>query len=92
MALFQINSDLTYVKSPLVDKNVFLNMPADTSELPKYDEIAHLLPKPVWDGRDDAIESVALNMIQDGEPLDKIIKFTKLSVERIKELADKLKN
>lgn len=44
------------------------------------------------DGRDDAIESVALNMIQDGEPLDKIIKFTKLSVERIKELADKLKN
>lgn len=44
------------------------------------------------DGREDAIESVALNMIQDGEPLDKIIKFTKLSVERIKELADKLKN
>ena len=42
------------------------------------------------DGRDDAIESVALNMIQDGEPLDKIIKFTKLSMERIKELSDKL--
>ena len=42
------------------------------------------------DGRDDAIESVALNMIQDGEPLDKILRFTKLSMERIRELADKL--
>ena len=40
------------------------------------------------DGRDDGIESVALNMIQDGEPLDKIIKFTKLSKERICELVD----
>ena len=44
------------------------------------------------DGRDDGIsegiEKVALNMIQDGEPLDKILRFTKLSMERIKELAD----
>lgn len=55
MSLFKINSDLTYAKSPLVDKNVFLSMSADTDELPKYDEIAHLLPKPVWDGNDDAI-------------------------------------
>ena len=43
------------------------------------------------DGRDDGIESVALNMIQDGEPLDKILRFTKLSMERIKELATTLK-
>ena len=44
------------------------------------------------DGRDDAIESVAVEMIQDGEPLEKIIKFTKLSMERIKELANGLKS
>lgn len=48
------------------------------------------------DGRDDGIsegiESVALNMIQDGEPLDKILRFTKLSVERIQKLADGLKS
>ena len=44
------------------------------------------------DGRDDAIESVALSMIQDGEPLDKILRFTKLSTERIKELSDKIKD
>ena len=44
------------------------------------------------DGRDDGIsegiERVALNMIQNGEPLEKIIKFTKLSKERICELVD----
>ena len=55
MALFQINSDITYEGSPLVNKNVFLNMPEETSEVPKYDEIAHFLPKPLWDGREDAI-------------------------------------
>lgn len=44
------------------------------------------------DGRDEGIESVAVEMIQDGEPLEKIIKFTKLSMERIKELANGLKS
>ena len=38
------------------------------------------------EGRDEGIEEVAVNMIRDGEPLDKILKFTKLSLERIKEL------
>ena len=38
------------------------------------------------EGRDEGIEEVAVNMIRDGEPLDKIRKFTKLSLERIKEL------
>ena len=38
------------------------------------------------EGRDEGIEEVALNMLRDGEPLDKILKFTNLSLERIKEL------
>ena len=38
------------------------------------------------EGRDEGIEEVAVNMIRDGEPLNKILKFTKLSLERIKEL------
>lgn len=38
-------------------------------------------------GRAEGIESVALNMLSDNEPLDKICKFTKLSIDRIKELA-----
>ena len=43
------------------------------------------------DGRDDSIESVAVEMIQDGKPLEKIRKFTKLSMNQIKELAEKFK-
>jgi hypothetical protein len=38
-------------------------------------------------GQNQAIESVAVNMILDNEPIEKICKFTKLSLERIKELA-----
>ena len=43
------------------------------------------------EGRDEGIEEVAVNMIRDGEPLDKILKFTKLSLDRIKELAKNVK-
>lgn len=46
------------------------------------------------DGRDDGIsegiEKVALNMIRSGLAFDKIQEFTKLSTERIKELASKI--
>ena len=38
------------------------------------------------EGYEEGRESIALDMIRDGEPLDKILKFTKLSLERIKEL------
>ena len=44
------------------------------------------------EGRDEGIEEVAVNMILDGEPLDKVIKFTKLSLERIKELEKSAKS
>ena len=44
------------------------------------------------EGRDKGIEEVAVNMIRDGEPLDKILKFTKLSLDRIKELAKNVEN
>lgn len=38
------------------------------------------------DGHNNGIESVAISMLRDGEPVNKIIKFTQLSLERIKEL------
>ena len=38
------------------------------------------------DGRNDAIESVAINMIRSGMLAEKIHEFTKLSLERIREL------
>ena len=30
-------------------------MPAETSPIPKYEEISHLLPSPIWKGRDEVI-------------------------------------
>lgn len=38
------------------------------------------------DGHNNGIESVAISMLLDGEPIGKIIKFTQLSLDRIKEL------
>ena len=43
------------------------------------------------EGIDKGIETVAVNMIHDGEPFDKICKFTKLSLQRIRELSAKTK-
>ena len=42
--------------------------------------------------RNEERKSVAINMIRDGMSLEKIQKFTKLSFEHIKELADNLEN
>jgi hypothetical protein len=55
MLNFQINQDITYNSSPLVKKNKFLDMPAENTPIPKYEEISHLLPSPIWQGHDDAI-------------------------------------
>lgn len=44
------------------------------------------------DGRDEGIESVALNLLNMGLTVEKIQEATKLSVERIKELANGLKS
>ena len=45
--------------------------------------------KQAWfeEGHDNAMVSVALDMLKDNEPLDKICKFTKLSAERTQQLA-----
>lgn len=42
------------------------------------------------DGRDDGIKSVAMNLLNMGLTVEKIQEATKLSMERIKELANKL--
>lgn len=56
MDLFKINQDLTYESSPIVEKNVFLKMPAENEEPPRYDDVSHLLPIPVWSGRESVID------------------------------------
>ena len=44
------------------------------------------------DGRDEGIESIALNLLNMGLTVEKIQEATKLSIERIKELANGLKS
>ena len=39
------------------------------------------------EGRAEAQKSFAIEMLRDGEPVDKILKFTKLSIEKIHELS-----
>ena len=41
------------------------------------------------DGREEERNSIALNMLKDGLPFDQIHKFTKLTLDKIKELAKK---
>ena len=56
MVNFLINQDITYNDSPIVKKNAFLNAPTENPSIPKYEEIAHLLPVPIWSGRNDVID------------------------------------
>ena len=53
--LFQQNGNMMYAYNPYVEKNTFLTQPVQTDELPKYEQIKDQLPKPVWDGHEDAI-------------------------------------
>ena len=55
MELYKVNNDMSYFDSPYVQKNVYLKMPAEEAALPTYDEVKDKLPKPIWQGHDDAI-------------------------------------
>lgn len=56
MELYKVNNDLTYTRSPYVEKNVFLSAAPEDAPLPKYEESKNKLPKPIWEGHDDAIK------------------------------------
>ena len=55
MKLYRVNNDLTYDGSPYVKKNPFLTMETENREIPQYEDIKDRLPKPVWDGHEDAV-------------------------------------
>lgn len=55
MELYKVNNDMSYFDSPYVLRNVFLKKAAETAPLPRYEEICHRLPKPFWQGHDNAI-------------------------------------
>ena len=45
-----------YVENPLVRQNTFRTMAADFSPLPTFDASRHLLPRPIWQGHQSAID------------------------------------
>ena len=55
MEPFLGNSEITYVASPYVKDNPFLDQKAEDRPLPLYEEIKDRLPKPFWEGHADAI-------------------------------------
>lgn len=52
---FKVNDNLCYTDNPHVKKNTFIGMTPQDEELPKYEDIKDRLPKPIWEGHDDAI-------------------------------------
>ncbi len=57
MLLYQVNNDMTYVPSERVaKKNAYLHMEPENSPLPTYEEVKDRLPKPIWDGHEDALK------------------------------------
>ena len=55
MELYKVNNDMSYFDSPYVLRNVFLKRPAESADLPSYDEVKEALPKPVWQNHADAL-------------------------------------
>ena len=62
MDAYRVNNDKTYVKSPYAENNFFLSVEAETTPLPTYEEKAAFLPKPIWEGHDDAIACSIRNL------------------------------
>ena len=52
---FKVNDNLCYTDNPHVKKNTFIGMTPQDEELPKYEDIKDRLPKPIWEGHEDAI-------------------------------------
>lgn len=52
---FKVNDNLFYDENPQVKNNKFICMESESAPLPRYEDIADLLPRPVWDGHDDVI-------------------------------------
>ena len=54
--LFQVNGNLVYAINDFVKNNTFIGQEVQTDELPLYENEKHRLPRPVWDGHEDAIK------------------------------------
>ncbi len=55
MKEFERNNELTYAQNSYYEKNSFVGKEPSIQSIPAYDEIKHLLPRPVFDGHDEYI-------------------------------------
>lgn len=53
--LFQVNENRFNAKNPFAEKNTFIGKEPTEGALPKYAEIKHRLPRPVWEGHEDVL-------------------------------------
>ena len=87
---------LHYVDTGVINGN-FVKLLDDAVKTVKSNQKARLdfmtyhmaLLESKLDGREEERNSIALNMLKDGLPFDQIQKFTKLTLDKIKELAKK---
>jgi len=56
MAEYLQNEEITYEKNQYYEKNTFKSQIPISSKIPKYEEVKHLLPQPIFDGHDDYLE------------------------------------
>ena len=54
--LFKVNDNNCYQKNEYADRNSFIGREANMIDLPCYEDVKDRLPKPIWDGNEDAIE------------------------------------
>ncbi len=55
MKHYLVNDSLFYATNPYVEKNPYLQMPAEKIALPKYVKSKAQLPRPIWDGHGDVL-------------------------------------
>ncbi len=55
MKRFQVNDNLFYAENPHVAQNTFIGRAVTETPLPQYENIKHLLPRPVWPGHADVL-------------------------------------
>lgn len=46
----------TYVRDSLVNENIFIDSPVDKSEIPVFEQVKNMIPKPFWENHDRTIE------------------------------------
>lgn len=56
MKYFKMNDCLYTAKEPHVEKNVFLKLCAEDTDIPQFDAIKDKLPVPIWGGHDSVVD------------------------------------